>query len=57
MVDTERAFAARAKVVGWKQAFLEYFADEAIGFDGEQTGSAKAQFRTLPDPPRDMQLL
>ena len=33
MIDAERAFAARALVVGWKQAFLEYFADEAIGFD------------------------
>ena len=29
MADAERAFAARATVVGWKQAFLEYFADSA----------------------------
>ena len=57
MVDTERAFAARAKVVGWKQAFLEYFADSAIGFDGDEAGSARDQIRTLPDPPKDMQLL
>ncbi len=57
MVDTERAFAARAKMVGWKQAFLEYFADSAIGFDGETSGSAKDQLRPLPDPPKDMQLL
>ena len=34
MVEAERAFAARALVVGWKQAFLEYFADDAVGFDG-----------------------
>ena len=25
MIETERAFAARALVIGWKQAFLEYF--------------------------------
>ena len=37
MVRTEQQFAARALVVGWKQAFLEYFADSAVGFDGEQT--------------------
>src|SRR5690348_3884319 len=57
MADTERAFAARAKVVGWKQAFLEYFADSAIGFDGETAGPAKDQLRQVPDPPKDLQLL
>jgi len=57
MVDTERAFAARAKVVGWKQSFLEYFADAAIGFDGENAGPAKDQIRQQPDPPKDLQLL
>jgi ketosteroid isomerase-like protein len=57
MAATERAFAARAKVVGWKQAFLDYFADTAIGFDGKNTGPAKDQIRTIPDPPKDAQLL
>jgi ketosteroid isomerase-like protein len=56
MVDAERAFAARALVVGWKQAFLEYFADSAIGFDGG-AGPAKDQIRKNPDPPADMQLI
>lgn len=32
MVDTERAFAAAARVKGARDAFLEYFADEAILF-------------------------
>jgi len=41
MIDTERAFAARALVVGWKQAFLDYFSDDAIGFDDDQVGLAK----------------
>ena len=57
MVDTERAFARRATVVGWKQAFLEYFAESAVGFDGETAGHAKEQIRQAPDPPKDLQLL
>src|SRR5690349_10854304 len=57
LASTERAFAARAKVVGYKQAFLEYFAESAIGFDGETAGSAKEQLRQVPDPPKDLQLL
>lgn len=57
MVEAERAFAARAGVVGWKRAFLEYFADDAIGFDATGAGLAKDQIRALPDPPKDAQLL
>lgn len=57
MVDTERRFAARALVIGWKQAFLEFFADDAVGFDGGRAGSAREQVRANPDPPPDMQLL
>lgn len=57
MVQTERRFAARALVVGWKQSFLEYFADSAVGFDGEQTAPAKEMFRKAPDPPRDRKLI
>src|SRR5688572_466948 len=56
MIDAERAFAARALVVGWKQAFLEYFADEAVGFDGG-VGRARDQIRKNPDPPPDLQLI
>ena len=57
MADTERAFAKRATVVGWKQAFLEYFADDAIGFDADKVVPAKEQLRQVPDPPKDLQLL
>lgn len=57
MIDTERAFAARALVVGWKQAFLEYFSNDAIGFDENQVGLAKDQIRKNPDPPKDLQLI
>ena len=56
MVRTEQRFAARALVVGWKAAFLEYFADDAIGFDGERTAKAKDLFRLEPDPPKELQL-
>jgi ketosteroid isomerase-like protein len=57
MVGTERRFAARALVVGWKQAFLEYFADSTAGFEGDQVVNAKEFFRKLPDPPTDSRVL
>jgi len=57
MIETERAFAARALTDGWKQAFLEYFADEAVGFDAGAADLAKDQFRRSPDPPKDLQLI
>jgi len=57
MIETERAFAARALVSGWKQAFLEYFSDDAVGFTDGRAGSAKAQIEANPDPPKDLQLL
>jgi hypothetical protein len=57
MVEAERAFAARAAVVGWKQAFLEYFADSAVGFDGNKAEPAKNQIRAIPDPAKGVQLL
>jgi ketosteroid isomerase-like protein len=57
MVETERAFAARALVIGWKAAFLEYFADNAVGFDKGQAGLARDQVAANPDPPKDHRLL
>ena len=57
MVETERAFAARALVIGWKDAFLEYFADDAVGFDEGQAGLARDQIRANPDPPKDLRLI
>jgi ketosteroid isomerase-like protein len=57
MMRTEQRFAARALVVGWKQAFLEYFADNAVAFNGDQTEPAKEQFRRQPDPPKDRRLM
>lgn len=57
MVETERAFAAKALAVGWKQAFLEYFADEAVGFQAGAVGLAKDQIAQAPDPPKDSALI
>jgi len=51
MADTERAFARRALEVGWKQAFLDYFAEEAVGFQAGEVGLAKTQIAKNPDPP------
>ena len=57
MIEAERAFAARALVVGWKQAFLEYFSYSAVGFDEGRVGSAREQVAKNPDPPKDLQLI
>jgi ketosteroid isomerase-like protein len=57
MIEAERAFAARALVVGWKQAFLENFAPDAIGFSAGQVGLARDQIAKNPDPPPDLQLM
>jgi ketosteroid isomerase-like protein len=57
MIETERAFAARALVVGWKQAFLDYFADDAVGFDAGEVGAAREQIAASPDPPRELRVI
>ena len=57
MVETERAFAARALVIGWKQSFLEFFSPAAVGFADGQPGSAREQVAKNPDPPKDLQLI
>lgn len=57
MVEAERAFAARALIVGWKAAFLEYFSESAVGFEGGQAGIARVQVSANPDPPPGHRLL
>jgi ketosteroid isomerase-like protein len=57
MIEAERAFAARALVIGWKDAFLEYFAPSAVGFADGKPGSAREQIAKNPDPPKDLQLI
>jgi ketosteroid isomerase-like protein len=57
MADAERAFAQRAQEVGAKQAFLDYFADTAVGFESGQPAPAKDGIRKQPDPPKDVKVL
>lgn len=57
MIEAERAFAARALVIGWKDAFLEFFAPTAIGFAEGKPGLARDQIAKNPDPPKDLQLI
>jgi ketosteroid isomerase-like protein len=57
MIESERAFAARALVIGWKDAFLEFFSPAAIGFVEGKPGLAREQIAKNPDPPKDLQLI
>jgi ketosteroid isomerase-like protein len=50
MADTERAFARAATVKGWRNAFLEFFADDAIAFTPE-VALAKDGLKKQPDTP------
>jgi ketosteroid isomerase-like protein len=56
MLQMDERFAARALEVGWKDAFLEYLAPGAIGFERGQAGPAYDQVRHAPDPPADLHL-
>jgi ketosteroid isomerase-like protein len=57
MADTERAFVQRAQEVGARQAFLDYFADTAVGFETGQPAPAKDGIRRQPEPPKDVKIL
>jgi len=50
MADTERSFAQTATQKGWRDAFLDFFADDAIAFAPEVI-SAKARLRKQPSRP------
>lgn len=56
MLDADRAFAARSAEAGWKAAFMEYLAVEAIGFSRGTVGFARDQIAAAPDPPADMRV-
>ncbi len=50
MADAERAFAKTATVKGWRDAFLEFFADDAVAL-GREVTLAKEGLRKQPSPP------
>jgi ketosteroid isomerase-like protein len=50
MAQTEREFAKAATVLGWRDAFLEYFADDAIAFSPGVV-PAKDGLRKQPSTP------
>lgn len=57
MAETERAFVWRAQEVSVNQAFIEYFAADAVAFQSGRPESAQAAMRTRPSQPRDPNLL
>jgi ketosteroid isomerase-like protein len=50
MAKTEREFATRATVVGWRDAFLEYFADDAIAFSPAVVPAKDGLRKQAPTP-------
>jgi ketosteroid isomerase-like protein len=50
MADTEREFAKTATVKGWRDAFLDFFADDAIAFAPDVI-KAKDRLRKQPSKP------
>lgn len=57
MVDTERAFARRAADTNWRDAFLEFFADAAVSFQGNVPGPARERLSKLSPPAQGIELL
>jgi ketosteroid isomerase-like protein len=52
MAETERAFARRAREVTVRQAFIDFFADEAVGFAPDPEPAREAlRKRDTPQPP------
>jgi ketosteroid isomerase-like protein len=52
MADTERAFARRARETTVRQAFIDFFADEAIGFGPDPEPAREAlRKQNRPQPP------
>jgi ketosteroid isomerase-like protein len=57
LADTERAFAKRAQEVAVRDAFIEFFADESIGFEPEPTPARESLRKQTRPQPAGFQLL
>ena len=57
MAEAERAFVRRAQEVSVHQAFMEFFADDVVGFQSGVPASWQADMRKRPVQPRDPNLL
>jgi ketosteroid isomerase-like protein len=57
MADTERAFARRAKETTIREAFIEFFADEAVGFEPDPTPARESLKKNTRPQPAGFQLL
>lgn len=55
MADTERAFARLGYETNYRDAFLQYFAEEAVSFNPDP-GPARPRLQALPAPPAAMKL-
>ena len=57
MAEAERAFVRRAQEVSAPQAFMEWFAQDAVGFQTGSPASAQAELGKQPRPPHDPKVL
>jgi ketosteroid isomerase-like protein len=51
MAETERAFAARAAATSVREAFIEYFADDAVAFGADPSPAREGLLASPPSPP------
>lgn len=56
VAEAERAFARRSVEIGWREAFLEFFADDALTY-APDPGNAKERLRKRPPTPQPQKMI
>jgi ketosteroid isomerase-like protein len=56
VAEAERAFARRSVEIGWREAFLEFFDDDAISY-APDPGNAKERLRKRPPTPQPQKVI